>query len=395
MSVEVQAARRRVPFLRLPPIGVLWPILAVVVGLDVAHLRLGLGGRGADSLFKDWISNGLLWCAAVASLGGALRVTRSRLAWLLVALALACWAAGDTIWSFRFDDVTAPATSISDAFWLAWYPLIIAALALLVRDRVPAFELHRWIDGVAVMLLVATPWVALFLEPVAHRAKASPLDLALSYAYPLGDAVIVGAVLGVFAVMGWRPGRMWVVLGIGLTAMGVIDAIYSVDALAHPHDRGLESAAWLAAAILIAYAAWQPHPGQLERREVTGWAAIALAIAAQAIAVSIQSYAIFHEIPRSERVLTVLVLIIATIQIVISRPRARPDSRAERGAADPPLTVTTSNWPQTRGSEQRDAPSSTPSARSASSRSTGESETTAAPTGSCDARPPRSPSGGQ
>jgi hypothetical protein len=276
---------------------------------------------------------------------------------LLVALALACWAAGDTIWSFRFDAAAAPATSISDVFWLAWYPLIVAALALLVRDRVPGFEVHRWIDGVVVMLLVATPWVALFLEPVAGGSDASTLALVLGYAYPLGDAVIVGAVLGVFAVMGWRPGRMWLALGVALTVMGVVDAIYSVDALAHPHDRGLDSAAWVGAAILVAYAAWQAHPGRLERREVTGWAAIALAVAAQALAVSIQTYAIFHEIPRSERILAVLVLIIATVQIVISRPRPQPDSVAERGAPDPPVALTASNRPDTPGSEQRDAQS--------------------------------------
>jgi hypothetical protein len=50
-------------------------------------------------------------------------------AWLLVALALASWATADTIWSMRFGDAAAPPpTSISDVFWLAWYPLIVAAI---------------------------------------------------------------------------------------------------------------------------------------------------------------------------------------------------------------------------------------------------------------------------
>ena len=56
--------------------------------------------------------------------------------------------------------------------------------------------------------------------------------------------------------------------------------------------------------MLIAYASWQPHPGRLEPRQVTGWAAIALPLAAQALAAGIQVYGFFHEIPRSERVLT-------------------------------------------------------------------------------------------
>ena len=352
--MEIQAVRRRGALLRLPPIAVLWPITAVLVALYAAHQGLGLGGRGVDGLFDDWINDGLLWCAAVACLGGALRQGRSRAAWLLVALALASWATGDTIWSIRFGDAAAPPpTSISDVFWLAWYPLIVVALALLVRERVPGFELHRWIDGVAVMLLVATPWVALFLQPVAEHSSASGLTVALDFAYPLGDAVLAGAILGVFALMGWRPGRMWLVLGVALTVMGVADAISSVQALAHSHDRGVYDAAWAGAAILVAYAAWQPHPGRLERREVAGWRAIALAIAAQALAVSIQAYAIFDEIPRSERIMTVIVLIIATIQIVVSRPRPRSDSRAQRDAPGSPASVTTTDRPGTFDVEQR------------------------------------------
>ena len=133
--------------------------------------------------------------------------------------------------------------------------------------------------------------------------------------------------------MDWRPGRMWLALGIGLAVISVADAISSVQALEHTHDRAIYDSAWAGAAVLVAYAAWQPYPGRLERREVTGWRAIALALAAQVLAISLQIYAFFHEVPRSERILTVIVLVIATIQIVISRPRPRSDSPPEW---DPP-----------------------------------------------------------
>jgi hypothetical protein len=328
--VESQAARRWGALLRRPPIGIFWPIAAVLVALYAAHQGLGLGGPSLNGVFDDWVNDALIWGAAFACMGAALRATPSRAAWLLVALGLMSWAIGDTILSIRIGAGAAPsAASISDAFWLAWYPLVIAALVLLVRDRVPRFELHRWIDGLAVMLLVATPWVALFLQPVAEHTHASGLAVVLDFAYPLNDAILVGAVLGVFVLMDWRPGRMWLALGVALAAMGIADAIYSVQALGHSHDRGVYDAAWVGAAILVAYAAWLPHPGRLEPREVIGWRAIALAIAAQALAISIQIYAIFDEIPESERILTVLVLIIATIQIVSTRPRPQPGSGME------------------------------------------------------------------
>jgi hypothetical protein len=224
-------------------------------------------------------------------------------------------------------------TSVSDVFWLAWYPLIAAALVLLVRDRVPGFELHRWIDGVVVMLLVITPWVALFLQPAAESSGASPLAEVVDFAYPLGDALIVGATLGVIALMGWRPGRMWLLLGIGFTAMGLTDAIYSIDAFGHTYSSNTTfDAIWLAGVVLLAYAAWLPHPGRLDPVTVTGWRAIALPVAAQMLAIGLQVYALFFEVNRSERIFTIIVLLIATVQIIITRPRGRAPDGTEASA---------------------------------------------------------------
>ena len=167
---------------------------------------------------------------------------------------------------------------------------------------------------------------------MSEHASASALADAVDFAYPLGDAVVVGATLGVFALMGWRPGRMWLLLGLGLTATGVADAIYSVQALGHSyHQGGVYDAVWAGGAVLVAYAAWQPHPGRLEPREVTGWAAIALPLAAQALAAAIQVYGFFHEIPKAERVLTLIVLLIAMVQIVVT-PAPATETAGRSGA---------------------------------------------------------------
>ncbi len=296
--------------------------MAVLVVLYALHQGVGLGGPSSDDLFDRWLDDGLLWVSALACFGGALSQTRGRVAWLLMSLALASWAIGDTVFSIRFGTSSSiPPTSISDVFWLAWYPLVVAALALLVHDRVPGFELHRFIDGIAVMLLVATPWVTLFLQPVVEHSGNSTLAQAVDFIYPLGDAVLFGASIGVFALMAWRPSRMWVALGLALLVMGLADAFYSVDATGHAHDHGIYDVAWVGGAALVAFAAWEPHPGQLAPRKVTGWAAIALPLAISALAAAIQLYAFFHEIPRSERILTVIVLLIGMVQIVVTRPR--------------------------------------------------------------------------
>ena len=138
------------------------------------------------------------------------------------------------------------------------------------------------------MLLVATPWVALFLEPAARHSNASAFAEAVDFAYPIGDAILVGATLGVMALMGWRPGRMWIVLGAGFVALAIADAIYSVDALGHSYsEKTTFDAVWLVGIALIAYASWLPHPGQLEPVTVTGWQAIALPVSAQLLAIGL------------------------------------------------------------------------------------------------------------
>lgn len=322
--------------LRPPGVAAIWPVLGFLVFAYAAHDLLEFGGGGMDDFFDRWVNNVILWGAAAACLAGALRGAHSRVAWIFAAAAIASWAIGDTIFAIRFDDAAdAPLTTISDAFWLAWLPLITIALALLVRDRVPKFELHRWIDGIVVMLLVATPWVALFLQPVAEESTAGALDEVVEFAYPLGEAILVGAVVGVFALMGWRPGRMWLMLGVGLTIMGLADAIYSVQALGETYQEAdFFNSAWAGGAVLVAYASWQPHPGRLDPIEITGWRAIALPLAAQAMAIAVQIYALFHELPQSERVLTIVVLLIATVQIIVSRPPTEPDVRAAAESDD-------------------------------------------------------------
>jgi hypothetical protein len=299
---------------------VAWCALIVAALALGAHGIFDFGGPGVHDFLDNWVSDAAVWLTAGLCALGAIRAEHNRVAWSLVTVALVCWAIGDTLWSLRGDPTAV--TSISDAFWLAWYPLIAAALVLLVRDRIPVFELHRWIDGVVVMLIVATPWVALFLEPAAQHSQASSFADVIDFAYPLGDAIVVGATLGVLALMGWRAGPMWLALCIGFATLGIADAIYSVDALGHSYSAETSfDALWLAGIMLIAYAAWLPHPGQLQPVRVTGWKAIALPLAAQMFAVALQIYGLFFFVPRSERILTIIVLLIAIVQIIVTRPR--------------------------------------------------------------------------
>ena len=71
--------------------------------------------------------------------------------------------------------------------------------------------------------------------------------------------------------------------------------------------------------------------------QFVGWRAIALPVLAQLLALGIQVYGLFHHVPLGERVITIVVLAIAIVQIIATRPRDEPefDDDLESAVASP------------------------------------------------------------
>ena len=108
--------------------------------------RSGSANAASQTRAGSFAYNGLIFSAAVVCLVGAPR--RERLAWSLIALAVAAWAAGNTYWTFALvERESPPYPSISDAFWLAFYPPVYLALILLMRASVVRFRTSLWVDG--------------------------------------------------------------------------------------------------------------------------------------------------------------------------------------------------------------------------------------------------------
>ena len=82
--------------------------------------------------------------------------------------------------------------------------------------------------------------------------------------------------------------------------------------------------------VLIALVAWVRAPEADEEPEmVTGMWAMVPALFAEALAIGIQINPIFREIGKSERIVTIVVLVVASVQIILTRPRRK--SRSLRG----------------------------------------------------------------
>ena len=305
------------------PLGFLWLVLAVLTVLEAVSDLFNVAGP--HWLYDNWVHNAILAVCAVLVLGRAAFEPVARRAWVAFGMALLLWFIGSAAWSIAYSgQPDAPYPSFADVFWLAWYPLVAVGIFYLIRVRIPQFELHRWMDGIAVTLLVLAAGFALVVQPVADHQKVGLLATFVAFAYPVLDVLLIGAVLGVYGLLGWRPDAMWILLGLAVVSMSVADAVFAVQ---EAEGRAIVSGdrydfVWTAGAVLIALAAWARAPDADENPEaVTGMRAVALALFAEALAIGIQIYAVFREIGRSERIVTVVVLVVASVQIILTRPR--------------------------------------------------------------------------
>lgn len=324
--MSASAAPRPASLLPRGRAGIAWALAFGLLAFEVTATTLFAEGSTVEEFATDWVHTAVILMAAVLCWWRAASEPAARGAWLAFGAAIALFGVGEGI-SVAYGSDSLPIPSAADAFWLLWYPFAIVGIALLVRHRVPRFELHRWVDGLAIVLLVAIPGVGLVLEPVLEESAESGAAEVLGFLYPLADLMLIGAVLGILPLHGWRPGRIWPILGVALILVAGADVAYYVDIAEEGYAPGVLDPFWSAGVLLVALAAWQApdRPGQ--EPELLGWKAVALPVGVQAVAVAIQIYALNHELPESERILTVAVLLLAMVQIIASRPRIRGPTR--------------------------------------------------------------------
>jgi diguanylate cyclase (GGDEF)-like protein len=216
------------------------------------------GFAALDVPFNDWLYNAVLILAVVLCILRVVQVPSDRTPWLLLSTALACWATAEILFTFVYDN-DPPFPSVADAFYLAFYPLCWVALLLLVRKHIAEFHRSLWLDGVTAALAAAALGAAVLVEVVLRSTEGSAAAVITNIAYPVCDVLLLGLVIGVFTLTGWRPGRMWLLIGLGLFCTMVADAVFLFQAATDSYIPGSPTdALWLLGMLLLAWAAWQP-----------------------------------------------------------------------------------------------------------------------------------------
>jgi len=235
---------------------ILFVAAAAALVVELSRSVAGFGGASLASFLDNdlYIAIelvGVLLCGARAAL-----VREQRAAWCCIAAGFAFWTAGDVLWIVVPDSANG---ALTDVPYLLFYPLCCAGIALLAaagRERIAA---RMWVDGLLAALTVAALIVALAFDAIVGAAKGGTLQDVVNLAYPIGDLALVGFVLTAFATQAWRPGRGWLLFGLGIGLSAVADTLYLYQEAVGSYRAGsVIDALWPAAVLLCGWAAWQP-----------------------------------------------------------------------------------------------------------------------------------------
>jgi two-component system cell cycle response regulator len=235
----------------------------LLLALHIAHGQLGLGGHSLDTLIEQWVYDAVVLGGGISCLVRGSVVREERVAWLVLGAGLVMDAAGEIYYSIAFGNSgTPPVPSLADLFYLLYYPATYIALVMLVRGRVHRFSPSTWLDGGIAAATSTAVIAALFFEPILRGAThGSVAAVATNLAYPVGDMLLLAIIFGVFALSGWQPGRRWLVLSGGLALTAIADTTYLYASTQGTYRvGGILDSMWVAAALCIGFAAWQPLP---------------------------------------------------------------------------------------------------------------------------------------
>src|SRR5690242_5513103 len=189
---------------------------------------------------------------------------------------------------------------------------------MLVRGQLRQAPLSLGLDGMIAALAVAALAAAIVLPPVLQTTGASGAAAATTLAYPLADAVLLALCVALFTLTGWKPGRAWTFIGVGLGLAAVADSVFLYQSANGTYTEGtVLDAMWPLAALILGYAAWQPS---LDGARITlgRWSMLVVPSLASLSAIALLAYDHHARIETAAVGLAVATLVTAVARLGIS-----------------------------------------------------------------------------
>jgi diguanylate cyclase (GGDEF)-like protein len=192
-------------------------------------------------------------------LGRALTSHRNRAISLALGLGILSWSIGDALLTAESAGGASPPTpSVADLFYLAFYPVMYAALALLMRAHVRKLVPATWLDGAVAGLGAAAVTACFAFNTVLHSVGGDAAAVATNLAYPTGDALLLLLVVGGTAIIPGRRNPQWLFLagGFAINSVGDTFNLFDTGGATSHLSTVLNGIAWPASILLISLSVW-------------------------------------------------------------------------------------------------------------------------------------------
>jgi diguanylate cyclase (GGDEF)-like protein len=198
---------------------------------------------------------------------------------------------------------------------------------LFVRREAGRITAPNWLDGAIAGCGAAAVCAAFAFASILHLSGQSMAATLTNLAYPLGDVLLLGLVVGGFAVLSHRSRAPWVLLatGMALNVVGDTSNLFPDSFGASRPGFILNAVAWPTAIVLMSLAVWLPRRASdpLLPERPAGFLLPNLFSAAALVVLVVAG---FHQVSRLAIALATATLLIVGVRLALSVRQIRRES---------------------------------------------------------------------